>query len=105
MKQKSQAKPKPLKIPPPPGGVKRAKKGGKNSKKIYKRCPCGKSGTFRTYDSAMGAAHRVIPTDIKRVYYCAEGGGYHFTGSPKMSKKQRIDELKMTKDEESVHDS
>lgn len=47
----------------------------------------------------MSAAHRSIPTNVKRVYYCSEGGGYHFTGSPKMSKKQRIDELKMIKAE------
>lgn len=37
----------------------------------------------------MGAAHRIIPTNVKRVYYCAEGGGYHFTGSEKESRKQR----------------
>ncbi len=53
----------------------------------------------------MGAAHRIIPTDVKRVYWCPESGGFHFTGSPMMSKKQRLDELKMIKDEENASES
>lgn len=46
----------------------------------------------------MGAAHRIIPTDVKRVYWCPESGGFHFTGSPMMSKKQRLDELDPTQE-------
>lgn len=83
-------KPKKLKIPPPPKGMRRGKV---KSNRIYRaRCPCGKS-LFSTYDRAMRAAHRIIPTDVKRVYYCAEGGGFHITGSPWMSRKQRRDEF------------
>lgn len=77
----------------------RVKKHGHRSGSRRKRCPCGKS-TFPTYDQAMGAAFRVIPTDVKRVYWCPEGGGYHFTGSPPMSKKQKIDELKSEETDE-----
>jgi hypothetical protein len=94
---KPQPKPKKLKIPPPPSGVSRVKRRTSGSGRHGKRCPCGKT-SFRTYDGAMGAAHRIIPTDVKRVYWCPESGGFHFTGSPMMSKKQRLDELDPTQE-------
>lgn len=88
MHEKKQKK---LKIPPTPRGMRRVKV---RSGKIYrKKCPCGKGAVFSSYDRAMGAAHRLIKTNVKRVYYCAEGGGFHFTGSPFMSRKQRRDEF------------
>lgn len=42
-----------------------------------KRCPCGKV-TFPKFDLAksVGAA---LPVPANRVYFCPEGGGYHFT--------------------------
>lgn len=87
---------KKLKIPPPPPGTKRFRIGG--GLKVSQRCPCGKI-RFSTYDKAMGSAYNVIPGDVKRVYWCPESGSFHFTGSPKMSRKQRRVEFQEFNDE------
>lgn len=46
------------------------------------RCPCGKVA-FRTYEEALGAAHRRISTDVKRAYWCPASGKWHITGATK----------------------